>query len=270
MAVAQYGDGVMTSQFGSLLKEWRGRRRVSQLDLALAADVSARHVAFLETGRSRPTRAMVIRLSEALDVPRPERNALLGAAGLAPAYRRRPLDDAEMAPFRAAIAWTLERHAPYPAMAIDRRWNIEDLNPTAAAMLTPLGLGRGASMLEAFAGSDALRGAIVNWDETARHILARLRSESAALGGDAVLDDGARRIERSLGAEAASRDDPLPPAVPTQFRVGETTLSFFSTIAQFGSAEDIALSDLRIELMFPADTPTRAFLEAFAGAASAG
>ena len=97
----------MTAPFGAMLKEWRARRRYSQLDLALAADVSARHVAFLETGRSTPTRSMILKLSDALSVPRSDRNALLNAAGLAPAYRRRPLDDSEMAPFRAAIAWML-------------------------------------------------------------------------------------------------------------------------------------------------------------------
>ncbi len=247
--------------FADSLKDWRRRRGMSQLRLGLEADVSARHIAFLETGRSNPTRAMVIRLSEALAVPRSERNALLEAAGFAAAYRRRKLDDAEMASIRAAVDWTLARHAPYPAFAYDRHWCLMALNAPATALLGSVGLGSGKSLIGAFLEPGPFRDAIANWPEVALHIGARLRTESRHLGGDPVLDQAADK----LAAETTGPSSPagaLPAIFTTRFRAGDVTLSLFSTIAQFGSAEDIALAELKIELLFPADDATGRILGA--------
>jgi transcriptional regulator with XRE-family HTH domain len=252
----------MTSpSFGEALRDWRRRRRLSQLDLAMIAGISGRHLAFLETGRSRPTRGMALRLGEALDMPRHDRNALLEAAGFAAAYRARALDDGEMSWAREAIGWMLERHDPYPALALDRHWRLLGLNRTAAALLGQVGIGRGDSLLEAFVGSGALRGAIENWDEVAHHLSTRLATESRHLGGDSILEAAARTLTGGTGLQNGA-DGPLPAMVATRFRAGPDVLSFFSTIAQFGTAEDIALADLKIELMFPADGDTRAALMA--------
>ena len=139
------------------LKTWRRRRGMSQLRLALEADVSARHIAFIETGRSNPTRAMVLRLSEALAVPRPERNTLLEAAGFSAAYTTRRLDADEMADIHAAIAWTLDRHDPYPAMALDRHWRLVRVNRAAARLLGAIGLSEGDSLLEVLLAASGLR-----------------------------------------------------------------------------------------------------------------
>ncbi|MGF1477675.1 MAG: helix-turn-helix domain-containing protein [Geminicoccaceae bacterium] len=250
----------MEQRFGSALKDWRRQRRMSQLDLALAADVSARHIAFLETGRSQPSRAMVIRLSDTLDVPRAQRNFLLEAAGYAPAYRRRDLDADDMAQVRAAVAWMLERHDPFPALALDRHWSIVQANRSATALLAAVGLGPGDSLLAAMIGPEGLRTALVNWPEVARHLFVRLRTESAHLGGDVVLDEVANELAREGVVEAGDPSRSLPAVIPARYRIGERVLSLFSTLTQFGTAEDIALAELTIELMFPADLETKAFL----------
>ena len=250
----------MDRSFGLALKDWRRRRRVSQLALSGEANVSARHIAFLETGRARPSRGMVLQLSEALAIPRAERNALLQAAGFAPAYKARDFADADVAALRQAMDWTLSRHDPYPAMALDRHWKLVALNRAAAGLLAPLGLGEGESLLAAFASAHPLWTVIENASETARHLAARLRVESAHVGGDPVLDAAARAIAARVRDEPPGTTGYLPAVLPTRLRMGDRVLSFFSTIAQFGSAEDIALSDLRLELLFPADEATRGAL----------
>ena len=245
--------------FGASLKAWRRRRGLSQLRLGLEADVSQRHIAFLETGRANPTRGMVIRLSEALGVPRIERNRLLEAAGFAAAYASRGLDDGEMLAIRQAVDWMLERHDPFPALALDRHWSLVAVNGAAARLLGALGLGVGDSLLAAMQSVAAMRAAFANWPEVAAHMAARLRTESRFAGGDAVLDAAAD----TLAVEAAAAGLPagvLPAVAAARLRAGDRVLSFFSTIAQFGTAEDIALADTRIELMFPADEPTRRYL----------
>lgn len=251
----------MGQEFGPALRHWRETRRMSQLALGLEADVSARHISFLETGRARPSRGMVLRLCERLEVPREGRNRLLTAAGLAPAYASRDRSSQDLAPVRAAVDWTLSRHAPYPAFSIDRHWRLVDLNRPAAALFGAAGIHPGASLIEALMSDAALRAAIVNLDEVLRHVAARLRTESAHLGGDAVLDAAVARMEPAPDEESGQ----MPAIVPTVYRLGEVCLSLFSTIAQFGTAEDVALSELRIELMFPADDATRAFFERLDG-----
>lgn len=249
----------MAENFGTLLKSWRSRRRMSQLDLGLAADVSPRHISFLETGRARPSRQMVLQLSESLEVPRESRNTLLTAAGFARAYRARSLDDAGMSEMRAAIEWMLGRHDPFPAIAFDRHWRLVRTNECATALLEPLGLGEGASLLEAFISGGPFTQALENREEVARLMVSRLRTESAHLGGDPVLADAADRIAATL-ADGAPRPGTMPAVIPARYNVNGMTLSLLSTVAQFGTTEDIILADLRIELMFPADDRTRAAL----------
>ena len=250
----------MTENFGGLLKEWRTRRRVSQLDLGLAADVSARHISFLETGRSKPSKAMVIQLSETLNVPRGARNALLTAAGYAQAYSARDLGDDEMTFIAAAVDRMLDRHDPYPGFALDRHWRLVKLNHCASQLFGGFGLGVGDSMIDALAVDSPSRGAIDNWPEVARHAVIRLRTESAHLGGDPVLDAAAEKLADEARLSGDESMAPLPAIIPVIYRAGAARFQFFSTIAQFGSTEDIALADLKIELLYPADDETLAFL----------
>ena len=243
--------------FGNLLKHWRLRRRYSQLDLAVAANVSSRHISFLETGRSRPSRTMVLQLSDVMDVPRGERNSLLTSAGFSAAFAARDTDSNDLRFVREAIAWTLERHDPYPAIAFDRHWQVVKMNRCASTLLGRLGVGEGDSLLEAFLSKGPLRDALVNWPEIAREMRARLRTESTHYGGDPILEAAIDRLGTLDSGDDRESRAPYPAVIPVEYRAGPYKLSFFSTISQFGSAEDIVLADLKIELMFPADEATR-------------
>lgn len=246
-------------QFGETLRDWRGKRRMSQLDLGLSANVSARHISFLETGRARPSRAMVLSLCTTLELPRADRNHMLTAAGFAPLYQARDWQGDDMAPARAAMDHMLTSHAPFPGLALDRHWRILRMNAPADHLFTLFGIREGDAMLEAMLSNPALLDAIENLPDLARHLAARLRTETAHLGGDAVLAGYADRLDQ-LAAEGPGPDGSLPAFVPTRIRLGAARLSFLSTIAQFGTAEDITLAEIRVELMFPADEATRAAL----------
>ncbi len=250
----------MTNNFGMALKIWRARRNMSQLHLGAEANVSSRHIAFLETGRAKPSRKMVGQLSDALSIPRATRNELLIAAGFSATYRSQALDTEDMLHVRAAVDWTLKRHHPYPGFALDRHWAIVAANLSGTALLANVGLSVGDSLLAAMLESDRLKTAIENWPTFVRYLAARLRTESIHVGGDPVLDAAAKALSAQAPVEKQTDSSPLPAIVATRLRVNNQVMSFFSTIAQFGTAEDIALADLRIELLFPADELTKNLL----------
>jgi transcriptional regulator with XRE-family HTH domain len=191
-------------RFPRTLKAWRTARRLSQLDLALEAEVSARHLSFLETGRARPSREMIVRLGDALLLPLNARNQMLTAAGFAPRYVGRAWEAEEMAPIRKAIDLMLARHDPYPALAFDRLWTVRQMNWAAQRLYGMFGVGVGDSLLDLLMSGRIATG-VENWPEVARHAAARLRTESIAQGGVAELDRP-RRIW------AASRGAARPPA----------------------------------------------------------
>ncbi len=239
---------------------------MSQLDLGLTSDVSARHISFLETGRARPSRSMVLRLCETLDVPRPARNTLLNAAGFAPAYRSRDLDTPDMDSVRHALVWTLDRHDPYPALALDRHWTLVRLNRAATRLLSAVGLSAGDSLLQALLDPNGLPTAVVNWPDVAHHLCVRLRTESAHYGGDTLLEEAATILAETAEPVPTPPSAPLPAIVSTRYRLGDIELALFSTLAQFGTAEDMTLAELKIELLFPEDEATRLALEQIAEA----
>lgn len=244
--------------YTDLLKEWRKRRRMSQLDLAVEAGVSARHISFLETGRSRPSPEMIVHLSEVMEVPVDSRNQMMRAVGFAPRYAATPLDDAAMAPIRDAVEWTLQRHAPYPGMALDRLWRIVRLNGPAAMLFAPLGLAEGQSLLELIT-NPVMADVVENWPEVAHYTMLRLRAESAAAGGLPELEAAVK----ALAAYAnAPKDAIAGPSIPTVYRFAGQRLSMFGTIAQFSTVADETLDDLKVELFFPADDESVAFLTA--------
>lgn len=236
------------TQFPEALKDWRARRRFSQLELAVQADVSARHIAFLETGRARPSAAMIGRLADALQIPMHERNQLLTLAGFAARYPGRQWNDPEMAPVRGAVERILTQHAPYPAIAVDRLWTVMLMNGPARMLFGEVGLAEGGSLLDLMV-SDRLPPLIENWPDVAHHAAQRLRIESASLGGVAQLDRAAEKLAAVLGATTARAG----PIVPTIYRSGTMKLSLFAIIAQFGTPEDLLLEDMKIELFFPND-----------------
>jgi len=247
--------------FGALLREWRQRRRVSQLDLAIAADVSARHVSFLETGRSRPSREMVLRLAERLDVPLRDRNPLLLAAGFAPSYPRRALDDPAMTPVREAVAAILSGYEPYPALVVDRGWNLVAANAGVApltAAAAPHLREPPVNVLRLSLHPDGLAPHIVNLAQWRGHLLGRLGREAAAAG-----DVGLAELLHELsgypgGTEPVGPDHAV--AVPLRIRLGGRELAFLSTVTTFGTALDITAAELSIEAFLPADADTAAAL----------
>ena len=243
--------------FPAMMRHWRGMRRVSQLELALRANVSARHVSFLETGRARPSRGMVLTLAAALEVPLAQRNELLGAAGFAPAYRARGSGDTALRLPEAALAWMLDRHAPYPGFALDRHWRLLRINQPAKRLLGAAGLGVGDSLLDASGPDGRLRELIVNWPDVASYLASRLQTELEHHGEDQVLASHLEAIRRDAPARG---EVPKAAILPVIYRLGGQQLAFFSTIAHFGGADDIALDDIRIELMFPADEETEVLL----------
>ncbi|MEM8749882.1 MAG: helix-turn-helix transcriptional regulator [Pseudomonadota bacterium] len=245
------------SQFPQTLKTWRKARRFSQLDLALEADVSTRHISFLETGRAQPSREMIGRLGDALNLPLESRNLMLTHAGFAARYPGRDWHDDVMMPVRAAVSHVLTGHAPFPALALDRLWNVVEMNEPAGRLFGMLSVEKGSSLLDLMM-SDLLPTVIENWPEVAHHSAQRLRIESISQGGVTALD----RVVEHLSALARERVENPTAVVPTVYNAGGIRFSLFSTIAQFGSPADLTLDDLKIELFFPNDKPTEDALRA--------
>lgn len=247
------------THYSDLLKQWRKQRRMSQLGLAVEAGVSARHISFLETGRSRPSPDMIVHLSEVLNVPVDARNQMMRATGFMPRYSATPLDDAAMAPIREAVSWTLDRHAPYPGLALDRLWRVIQLNAPAAKLFALLGVSKGESLLD-LVTNPMMPDLVENWPEVAHHTMLRLRAESAAAGGIPALETAIQSLSKH--AQTLS-DTSTGPTVPTVYRFGDQRLSLFGTIAQFSSVNDETLDDLRLELFFPADLESANWLASF-------
>jgi transcriptional regulator with XRE-family HTH domain len=249
------------TDFAQSLKTWRRARRFSQLELAGEADVSARHISFLETGRSRPSPEMIGRLGDALHLPLAARNQLMTQAGFAARYPGRAWDTDDMAPVRAAVRHMLASHAPYPGIAIDRVWTILEMNAPAQKLFGVLGVAEGASLLDMMV-SPALPPLIENWAEVAHHVAQRLRVESAAQGGVSGLDQVAAFLSNVPFDNIRDRLKPLSPVVPTILNIGSARLSLFATIAQFGTPDDLSLDDLKVELYFPTDAESERTLKA--------
>lgn len=255
------------SPFGQLLRQWRTLRHLSQFALALKAGTPARHVSFLETGRARPTQAMVLRLAAALDVPLSDRNALLAAAGFGPVYTARALDDAALASVRDVIGRLLRSHAPLPALVLDAHYDVLDLNDGARALLGALGIaGDGAlpNLVTLLLGP--LRETIVNHDDVVRDTQARLQRDLAASPGDARLASLLDAVERTLaGRDTARARASESPVLLTTFRTPAGPLHTLSALVHFGGARDATVQGLQVELMYPADAASEALLRAVVG-----
>jgi transcriptional regulator with XRE-family HTH domain len=247
---------------GDLLREWRQRRRLSQLELAGEAEVSTRHLSFVETGRSLPSREMLLRLSQRLEIPLRERNTLLTAAGYAPMYRERALDAPELAAARKAVELVLKGHEPYPALAVDRHWQLVSYNRA----VTPFLAGASAALLKPPVNvmrlslhPEGLAPRIVNLAQWRAHLLMRLRQQVAA-SGDAVLAaliDELSAYPVPGDAHDAAVETAGGVVVPMQVRMPDGgVLSFISTTTVFGTPVDITLSELALETFFPADDAT--------------
>lgn len=261
------------TDFGELLRVWRQRRRLTQLDLSLQAGVSTKHLSFLETGRSNPSREMVLDLAEHLDVPLRERNVLLTAAGFAPAYPRRSLDAPEMDAVRGAIDLVLAGHEPYPALAVDRYWNILAMNRAAAlfaAGVDPALLGPPPNAYRLSLHPDGLAPRIVNFAEVAHDLVGRLRHD-AEMSADPDLAALLDEVERYPTVRALPRAEPDrgQVVVPLRLRHPRGELAMFTTVATFGTPVDVTVAELAVETFFPADAVTAQRLNAIADGSDA-
>jgi transcriptional regulator with XRE-family HTH domain len=242
---------------GPLLRDWRQRRRRSQLDLALDAGVSARHLSFVETGRAKPSPEMVLHLAEQLEVPLRDRNHLLLAAGYAPRYSERDLDDPEMTPVREAIDLVLRGHEPYPAAVVDRWWEMVAANSGIAFItegVAPELLEPPVNVMRVALHPDGMAPRIVNLGEWRAHLLERMRHQ-VAVTADAALTALYEELSGYPGPENGPSVD-TGIFVPLVVRIGDRELRFFSTLATFGTAVDITVAELAIESFFPADAAT--------------
>jgi transcriptional regulator with XRE-family HTH domain len=263
---------------GGLLRTWRERRRLSQLELAGAADVSARHISFLETGRSAPSRGMLLRLAERLEIPLRERNALLLSAGYAPMYAERRLDDPALQQARKAVELVIAGHEPYPALAVDRHWTLVSANAAVGVLLAgiePRMLEPPVNVLRLGMHPEGLARRIGNYVQWREHTLARLRQQIAATA-DPILIEMLAELESypqvttvSSPPVVSDTTDYGGVVVPFILRTDHGLLSFFSTTTVFGTPLDITLAELAIESFFPADAQTTEALTRIARLSSA-
>ncbi|TWI01639.1 helix-turn-helix protein [Luteimonas cucumeris] len=245
---------------GELLREWRAARRLSQLDLALDAGLSSRHLSYVETGKAQPSRELVARLADVLEMPLRERNALLVAAGYAPQYRETGLAAPEMALVRRAIEFILEQQEPYPAFVLDRRWDVLMANRAAARVNRFVLGGRDSAhgnMLRCFFDPNDLRAAVVNWEEVAGDLVRHLHGAVTATPTDAALRALLDEVLAYPGVPARWRTRELgatpSPLLTVRFRRDARELGFFSTFTTFGTSRDVTLDELHIECCFPID-----------------
>jgi transcriptional regulator with XRE-family HTH domain len=262
--------------FGRLLRDCRRSRRLSQLDLALHAEVSQRHLSFLESGRAQPSREMVVQLAQALDLPLRERNRLLQGAGFAGLYPQRRLEAADMQPVQAALSMLLRHHEPYPAVVVDRAWNLVMANDAMGRVLAMSGdpdarwrkvCGDGPrNIMKMTFHADGLRPLIANLDEIAPPFLARTAREALE---HPEVQDVLDEVLRYPGLPSKLRHIDLEasrlPVLPTHFRLGNVDLRMFSMMTTFGTPQDVTADDLRVESFFPADESSAALLKMLAG-----
>lgn len=263
------------SAFGQQLRHWRRQRRLSQLALALESEVSQRHVSFLESGRARPSRDMALQLAETLELPLRERNHFLAAAGFAPAYSYRGLDDADMAPVRQALELLLQHHEPYPAIVVDRHWNIVTQNTAMARVLGLLGdidalwqricPGGERNIIKLTLHPDGMRPLIENFAEIGAALINRCHREAVA---DPQLRELLDEILAYPGTPSRwqTPDFSLPnsPLLTMDMRLGTLRARLFSTITTFGTPQDVTTDELRVESIFPADEATASILRQLA------
>ena len=258
-------DPASAASAGSLLRAWRERRRLSQLDVALAADISTRHLSFIETGRSRPSRRVLLRLAEELAVPLRGRNSLLLAAGYAPAYPETPLADPAMRPVRAALDRVVSLHEPYPALVVDRLWNVVTANHSAVSLLegvAPELLTPPVNVMRVSLHPRGLAPQTRNFEAWAAHLLGQLRQQ-VETSGDAELAALLEEVSGYPGMPAEpTSPEPADRVVTTvRYATPDGDLALFTTLATLGAPTDVTAAELAIETFYPADDESAAILQ---------
>jgi transcriptional regulator with XRE-family HTH domain len=247
----------MNNSFGSICREWRKQRRYSQLHLALELDISSKHISFIETGRSIPSREMILKIGAYLFIPKGEINRGLYSAGYAPVYTDLPYEHEDLKHVVSAIDQMLINHMPYPAIVLNQYWDVVKANESAQKLLAGLGFSGQKNLIEAIIDDDPEKSKIINWHESARTVLVRLRHEISMLGGSERLE----KLEKNLTSCLASEEEVLTisasqPVLSIKLQLSDCILSFFSIIAQLSTVQDVTVSEFKVELMFPTDEET--------------
>lgn len=263
------------SSFGSLLKSWREQRKLSQLKLSVEADISQRHLSFLESGRAKPSRDMILLLAEVLDMPLRERNLLLNSAGFTASFQQRDLHSSEMKAVKQALDQMLQHHLPYPAIVIDKNWNLLQANVAAEAFIGLLGPKEDVwrrvgcverpNIMRLTLHPQGLQPLLKNWQQVCTLLLSRLHREVTADSSNRELCALFNEVIQYHGIPTQWRQtlwsEAPQPVLPLQVGMGEQSLSVFSMISTFGTAIDITADELRVESFFPADDISAAFLQ---------
>jgi len=253
---------LMNKPFGKLLAQWRKHRRYSQLQLAVELDISSKHISFLETGRSIPSRDMLLKIASFLILPKREINQWLYAAGYAPIYQELSEGDESLKLVYSAIDQMLTNHMPYPAIVMNQNWDLVQANDSAKKLMHDLGFSNHQNILEALIKDSPDTSKIINWHETASVVLTRLRHEMSLLGGSERLNELESRLAKCFSPKQEKiTSDTNQAALCMNLNMGENRLSFFSIIAQLGAIQDVAVSEFKVELMFPSDEETKAYYQ---------
>ena len=258
-----------SSPFANLLKKWRKVRKYSQLELSLEAGISQRHLSFLESGRSRPGKDTVILLTEALQMPLRDRNTMLKAAGFGSVYTERAMDDKSMGSVKQALEMTLQHHDPYPAIVVDRRWNLYMSNHAANKLMGIIGrpdpslLDNGnVNIYRLTFSPKGIRPLVTNWPEVASQLLLRLQREVIEDAGNEFLANLFDEVQTMAGTKPLKADDiatTVAPVASFNMKAGDIELNMFSMISSFGTALDVTASELKVETFFPGDERTRQY-----------
>lgn len=247
---------------GKILKQWRTQRRYSQLQLAVEIGVSSKHISFIETGRSQPSRQMLLNIALFLNINKCEINRALITAGFAPAYLKKDIEHEDLKPVLSAINQILENHMPYPAIVLNQNWDLIHANQSALELLAQVGFAGEKNFLQALINDDESNSSIINWQESMAQVLIRLRNEICELGGNEQLDNYENQLAKKVNNDTIlqvfeSKDTVLN----TQLSIDNKSYSFFSIIANLGTVQDVAISEFKIEMMFPTDDKTRNYFK---------
>ena len=247
----------MNNTFGHLLSHWRKQRRYSQLQLSVEIDVSSKHISFLETGRSSPSRQMIVKIGTFLSVTKNEINNALLSAGFAPMYGQSDQPEIDLKPVFDAMELMLKNHMPYPAIVLNKDWDIVNANQTAIQMMTEIGFSNHFNFIQALIEDDPKVSKIVNWNYTVSHLLLRLKNEIAVYGSSSKL----KQLEKQLSKKITAKDqmqalDNQQSVLATQIKLNGEIYAFFSIIANLGAVQDVTIGDYKVELMFPNDEKT--------------
>ena len=262
---------IADNSFGQLLKQWRSQRNFSQLDLSITSNVSQRHISFLESGRSNPSRDMVLTLAAVLDIPLRQQNQMLTAAGFSPLYSEFDLNDPEVAPIRRALEFTLRQQEPYPALVMDRYWNQIVMNKGAESLIgwltdeKELPAEIGPNLIKLMLHPQGIKEHVENWEIVASHLIHRVRRETQTEG-----EQQSQSLFNSLLAypeienllRSPVKENWQLPLLNTIFSKAHQRLSFFTTLTTLGTPYDITLQELRLECLFPADKVTEEVFQA--------